>query len=222
LLGTVRPLRVIVLNMVSVLKRSATLSLFLFALSAQGAGTFFCCPDPNSGRRTCGDTLPEVCRGKAYKVISGDGTVLKEVGPPLTAEQKAEAAVLAKRKQEQDELAREQRRKDQALLDTYSSVKDIDVAQQQAESDLQHAIASANAQIDVIRDKRKRYEREAEFYKKKTVPPDIAKELRDADYSIKLLEETREVKRRDFQTIKEKYDSDRRRYLEITSRPTPR
>ena len=166
--------------------------------------------------------MPEVCRGKAYRVISGDGTVLKEVGPPLTAEQKAEAAVLAKRKQEQDELAREQRRRDQALLDTYSSVKDIDAAQQQAESDLQHSIASANAQIDVIREQRKKYEREAEFYKKKTVPADIAKELRNADYSIKLLEETREVKRRDFQTIKEKYDSDRRRYLEITNRTTPR
>jgi hypothetical protein len=37
-----------------------------------------------------------------------------------------------------------------------------------------------------------------------------------------LLEETREVKHRDYQTIKEKYDSDRRRYLEIVSRPTQR
>ena len=61
-----------------------------------------------------------------------------------------------------------------------------------------------------------------QFYKKKAIPADVAKELREADYSIKLLEETREVKRRDFQTIKAKYDSDRRRYLEIISRPAPR
>lgn len=214
--------RVIAQNTASVIKQAAALSLLLVTLTAQGAGMFFCCPDPSSGRRTCGDTLPEVCRGKAYKIISGDGTVLKEVGPPLTAEQKAEAAAVAKHKQEQEEIAREQRRKDQALLDTYSSIKDIDVAQQQAEADLQQAIASANAQIDVIRQQRKKYEREAEFYKKKAVPADVAKELREADYSIKLLEETREVKRRDFQTIKAKYDSDRRRYLEIISRPAPR
>ena len=214
--------RVIAQNTASVIKQAAALSLLLVTLTAQGAGMFFCCPDPGSGRRTCGDTLPEVCRGKAYKIISGDGTVLKEVGPPLTAEQKAEAAAVAKHKQEQEEIAREQRRKDQALLDTYSSIKDIDVAQQQAEADLQQAIASANAQIDVIRQQRKKYEREAEFYKKKAIPADVAKELREADYSIKLLEETREVKRRDFQTIKAKYDSDRRRYLEIISRPAPR
>ena len=74
----------------------------------------------------------------------------------------------------------------------------------------------------MIRQQRKKYEREAEFYKKKAIPADVAKELREADYSIKLLEETREVKRRDFQTIKAKYDSDRRRYLEIISRPAPR
>ncbi len=203
------------------LKQLTIFVLLLASLSAQGAGVFFCCPDPSSGRRTCGDSLPEVCRGKAYKVIGGDGTVLKEVGPPLSAEQKTEAAALAKRKQEQEDVVREQRRKDQALLDTYSSVKDIDVSQQQAEADLQHAITSANAQIDVIREQRKKYEREAEFYKKKAIPAEVAKGLREADYNIKLLEETREVKRRDFQTIKAKYDSDRRRYLEITSRPGP-
>jgi hypothetical protein len=201
-------------------KQLAALSLVFAALSAQGAGVFFCCPDTN-GRRTCGDTLPESCRGKAYKIINTDGTVLKEVGPPLTPEQKAEFAVQDKRRQELEALAREQRRKDQALLDTYSSIKDIDIAQKQAENDLKTAIAAENAQIDVIREQRKKYEREAEFYKKKSVPADIAKGLREADYSIKLLEDNVKLKQRDFETVKNKYDADRRRYIEITSRPAP-
>lgn len=205
----------------SVLKLLAALALVFSSLSTQGAGVFFCCQDSASGRRTCGDTLPEACRGKSYKVIDSEGNVLKDVGPPLTLEQKAAAAVLLRQKQEQENIAREQRRKDQALLDTYSSVKDIDAAQQQAEADLQHAIMVANSQIDVIREQRKKYEREAEFYKKKAVPAEISRELRDADYSIKLLEETREVKRRDFQAIKAKYENDRKRYLEILNRPTP-
>lgn len=206
----------------STAKQLFALSLLLATLSVEGAGNFYCCPDPLNGRRTCADTLPEACRGKAYKIIDGAGNVLKEVGPPLTAEQKAEAAVQARRKQEQEDIAREQRRKDQALLDTYSSVKDIDIAQQQAETDLQQAIAIANAQIDVIRQQRKKFENEAEFYKKKNMPAEVTKGLREADYGIKLLEETREVKRRDFQTVKVKYDNDRKRYLEITNRPPPR
>ena len=205
----------------SATKRLAFISLLLAAFSAQAAGNFFCCPDAN-GRRTCGDTLPDVCRGKAYRIIDGSGNVIKEVGPPLTAEQRTEAALLEKRRQEQDALAREQRRKDQALLDTYSSVKDIDAAQQQAETDLQRAIDSANAQIDVIREERKKYEREAEFYKKKNIPAELSKGLRETDYNIKLLEDMREIKRRDYQTVKNKYDSDRKRYLEIMSKPTTR
>lgn len=208
-------------NTVSATKRLAFISLLLAAFSAQAAGNFFCCPDAN-GRRTCGDTLPDVCRGKAYRIIDGSGNVIKEVGPPLTAEQRTEAALLEKRRQEQDALAREQRRKDQALLDTYSSVKDIDAAQQQAETDLRRAIDSANAQIDVIREERKKYEREAEFYKKKNIPAELSKGLRETDYNIKLLEDMREIKRRDYQTVKNKYDSDRKRYLEIMSKPTTR
>ena len=205
----------------SATKRLAFISLLLAAFSAQAAGNFFCCPDAN-GRRTCGDTLPDVCRGKAYRIIDGSGNVIKEVGPPLTAEQRTEAALLEKRRQEQDALAREQRRKDQALLDTYSSVKDIDAAQQQAETDLRRAIDSANAQIDVIREERKKYEREAEFYKKKNIPAELSKGLRETDYNIKLLEDMREIKRRDYQTVKNKYDSDRKRYLEIMSKPSTR
>ncbi len=193
----------------------------LAAFSAQAAGTFYCCPDAN-GRRTCGDTLPDVCRGKAYRIIDGAGNVIKDVSAPLTPEQKAEAALLEKQRQEQDALAREQRRKDQALLDTYSSVKDIDVSQQQAETDLQRAIDTANAQIDVIKEQRKKFERESEFYKKGSMPAEISKGLREADYNIKLLEETREIKRRDYQTVKAKYDSDRKRYLEIIKKPNTR
>ncbi len=200
-------------------KSLAVLLLALATPSVFGATTFFCCPDAN-GRRTCGDTLPEFCRGKAYKILNADGTVQKEVGPPLTAEQKAEAAREEKRRQLQEAIDREQQRKDQALLDTYSSVKDIDVAQKQAESDLQTAIAADSAQIQVLREQRKKFEREAEFYKKKTLPADVAKGLREADYSIKLIEDNLKLKRRDFETVKNKYEADRRRYLEITGRPS--
>lgn len=196
-------------------------SVLLASLQAQAGDTFFCCPDVN-GRRTCGDTLPEACRGKAYRIIDGTGNVIKEVGPPLTPEQKNEAILLERRRQEQDALAREQRRKDQALLDTYSSAKDIDIAQQQAEANLQRSIDSANLQITEIKLQRKKFEREAEFYKKNKMPPEVSKGLREADYNIKLLEDARAAKEREFETVKTKYDSERKRYLEIIRNPVRR
>lgn len=207
--------------MVSVLKHSAGLILLLAAFSTQaaapaGPGRFYCC----EGGRVCGDSLPEQCRGKAYRILDNGGNVLKEVGPPLTAEQKALATAEALRKKELEEHAREQRRKDQALLDTYATPQDIDLAQGKAEADINLAIKGAEERIAAARKQRKKFEDEAEFYKKKALPPDVAKGLRDADHEIKTQQELLDVKQGDAATIKAKYDADRKRYAELTGRTT--
>ncbi len=197
-------------------------SLVILALAASplfAAGEFYCCPDAASGRSICGDTLPEQCRGRAYRVIGNSGNVIKEVGPPLSAEQKAEQAAEARRKKQIDDAAREQRYKDQALLDTYAMPQDIDLAQSKAERDVNLAIQDTQARIDEARSKRKKFEAEAEFYKKKSMPADLTKELRTLEHEIKIQQELLEVKKREFDTIKAKYDADRKRYYEVTKRP---
>lgn len=204
--------------MASKTSRQVLLLATLAAAALPASANFYCCQDPGNGRRACGDTLPEICRGRAYKVLDQGGNVIKEVGPPLTVEQKAAQVEEARLKKEQEELLREQRRKDQALLDTYSSPKDIDLAQDKAEADVKLTIAGAEAQIDLIRKKRKKFEDEAEFYKKKTLPPEIDKGLQTTAHEIRLQEELRDLKKRDFATIKAKYDADRQRYLELTGR----
>ena len=206
--------------MVSVLKYSAGLIVMLAAISVNAAtpasGRFYCC----DGGRVCGDALPEQCRGKAYRILDSSGNLLKEVGPPLTVEQKARAAAEALRKKELEEQAREQRRKDQALLDTYATPQDIDLAQAKAESDVNLAIRGAEDRIAAARKQRKKFEEEAEFYKKKSLPPEVAKGLRDADHEIKTQQELLDVKKGDAATIKAKYDADRKRYAELTGRTT--
>jgi len=193
--------------------------IFLLATSVQAANEFYCCHDPSSGRRVCGDTLPEQCRGRAYRVLDSGGNIVKEVGPPLTAEQKAEQALENRRKKKQEEADRELRRRDQALLDTYSTPEDIDLAQKKAEADVNFAILAAIARIDTAQSKRKKLADEAEFYKKKTLPPDLDRELKAIDHEIRLQQELLDLKKKDFETIKAKYDADRKRYFELTRRP---
>ena len=205
--------------MVSVLKFSVSLVVLFAALPVQataptGPGRFFCC----EGGRICADSLPEQCRGKAYRILDSGGNLLKEVGPPLTPEQKAQAVAEAQRKKELEEHAKELRRKDQALLDTYATPQDIDLAQSKAEADVNLAIKAAEDRIAAARKTRKKFEDEAEFYKKKTVPPEVAKGLRDADHEIKTQQELLDVKQGDAATIKAKYDADRKRYAELTGR----
>ena len=199
------------------------LLLLLLATSAQAGGELYCCQDGN-GRRMCSDMLPDQCRGRPYKVLDSGGNVIKEVGPPLTAEERAMQAADNQRKKQLEEAAREQQRKDQALLDTYASPQDIDLSQRKAEADVNLAIAATQATIGTAMAKRKKLLDEAEFYRKKGLPPELDKNLRAVEHELKVEQELLDVKRHDFDLIRAKYDADRRRYQELTSghrRPVP-
>ena len=184
--------------------------------SAQAASEFYCCQDPANGRRVCGDTLPEQCRGRAYRILDSGGNIVKEVGAPLSPEQKAELILENKRRKQLEDAGREQRRRDQALLDTYTTAEDIDLAQKKAEADVNLAIQATNERIATAQKKRKKFADEAEFYKKKTLPPELEKDLRAIDHEIRLQQELIALKQKEFDTIKAKYDADRKRYFELT------
>jgi len=202
--------------MVSINKPAAGLAILLSALAlpvaAQQSNKLYCC----DGGRICADSLPVQCRGKAFRILDDKGNVIKEVGPPLTPEQKAQLVLEEKQRKEAEEKLKEQRRKDQALLDTYATLEDIDVAQRKAENDINLAIKDIEGKIEVSKKKRKKFEDEAEFYKKKTLPVEVAKGLGEADHEIKTQQELLAVKQGDLQTIKTKYDTDRKRYIELT------
>jgi hypothetical protein len=69
--------------------------------------------------------------------------------------------------------------------------------------------------IDEAKQRRKKFEDEAEFYKKRTLPPEVDKGLKDADYEIQAQENLIASKQKEFDIIKTKYDDDKRRYLEV-------
>lgn len=205
--------------MASTEKLFAGLVVLLAAVPAHAAAPatdrIYCC----EGNRFCSDSLPAQCRGKAYRILDRAGNTLQEVGPPMTPEQKAEAEAAAKRKKELEEQAKEQRRKDQALLDTYTSAQDIDRAQANAEADVSVAIKDANTRVETAQKQRKKLEQEAEFYKNKALPAELAKSLRAADQEIKTQQQLADVKKSELAAIKAKYDVDRKRFGELTGKP---
>jgi hypothetical protein len=194
------------------------LALLSLASTSEAAGEFYCCQEATSGRRICGDTLPEQCRGRAYRILDRAGNVIKEVGPPLTQEQKAEQAAENSQRKKKEEAAREQRRLDQALLDTYATPQDIDIAQRKAEDDVDLSIRNAQEYLESVQVKRQKLEAEAEFYQKKAMPPDLEKDLRAINHEIRLQQDLIATKQGELTTIHGKYDADRKRYFELTGR----
>jgi len=198
--------------------RSLLFPLALLAFGAQAAEDFFCCQDPATGRRICGDLLPVQCRGQAYQAFDRAGNLSREVGPPLTREQKAEQAAEAQRRGKQEAASRELRRKDQALLDTYAAPEDIDIAQQKMEGDVQLAIRNAEASLEAAKEKRRKLDAEAEFYLKKTMPGELQRDLRASDHELRTQQELLDMKRAELAAVRAKYDIDRKRYFELTGR----
>jgi hypothetical protein len=190
------------------------------AVPAAGAesGRLYCCTDA-SGMYVCGDILPQACYGRAYRELGANGRTLREFAAPLSAEQRAEqrarqAAEEERRKQEAI-VQKEQQLKDEALLATYSNLNDLEALRKRALGDANQVIGNAEARIAEIRAQRKKYEDEAEFYQKKTVPPEIEKGLADTEFEIKAQESIIEAKKKDLTDIEAKFEEDRKRFLDL-------
>lgn len=199
--------------------RLLMLGLVLGAASTTtvAAGKLFCCVD-SSGKQECGDILPQVCYGRAYREIGESGRTARMVEAPLTAEQRAQRAAEEERQRAEEAAIKDQQRKDQALLNTYGSERDIEAMRARAQADVYKSIKAAEDKIAEIRALRKKYEDEAEFYKKKQLPPEVRKGLSDADFEIKAQESVIESKKKDLETIRVKYDEDRRRFIDLSRR----
>ena len=195
-----------------------TLALLLgLGTQALAAGNLFCCIDTNC-KQICGDLLPQACYGRAYREIGDSGRTLRNVEAPLTAEQRAQRAVEDEKRKAEEAARREQQRKDQALLNTYGNERDIEAMRTRAQDDVQKSIKAAEVKISEIRAQRKKFENEAEFYKRKKMPADVQKGLSDADFEIKAQESIIEAKTKELEIIRQKYDEDKRNFIDLSKR----
>ena len=203
-------------------RRLAALTLLLgLSSAATAAGQFFCCNDAN-GKQVCGDILPHECIGRAYRELGGSGQTVRHVEAPQTPEQRAQRAAEEEKRKIEEDKRKEQQRKDQALLNTYGNEQDISLMRERAEADIHKSIKTSEIKIVEIRTLRKKFENEAEFYKKKAMPAEIQKGLADTEFEVKAQESIIESKKKDMVVIKKKYDEDLRRYMELSRRAPAR
>ncbi len=194
------------------------MALVLLALpagaQAQGGGTIYCCDDGN-GRPACGDVLPAACYGRAYREISPQGTVRRHVAAPLTREEVARRDAEAQRRRVEAERLLKQRRVDEALLETYKSLEDIDVRQERALAEVERSIEAPLAREAELREERARIDTEIAAYAGRALPRELATRVRLVDGELASHRTVIEAKRREMDAIRERFAKDRRRYAEL-------
>src|SRR5258706_11902906 len=73
----------------------------------------------------CGDKVPPEFQDNATKELNKRGVTVNQSAPAMTAEQKRAQQAELDRKAAEEQKVAEQRRKDRALLDTFSTEKEI-------------------------------------------------------------------------------------------------
>lgn len=185
------------------------------ASAAQSTGrTIYCC-DVN-GQPVCGDILPAACYGRAYREISPFGSVRRHVPAPLTAEEIERRDEAIRRRKEAEAAALKQRRLDQALLETYPDAAEIEIRRDRALSELDRTIADLRVRETELLSRKVKLAEEVESHRGQTLPRGLVEDLINVDGEIVAQRSIIDAKLRERESIRLRFDEDRRRYRELT------
>jgi hypothetical protein len=204
--------------MIMHIRTKLSLASFVLAMAAlptaAHAARMFCCED-EKGARNCGDALPEACRNRAYNEFNERGIKVRSVEAPLTEAQQAVRDAEMKKKKEEDRLALEQKRRDQALMSTYATDKDLDVARDRQVAEAERAVKQAQEKLDVANKGKTKIAKDLEFYKGKALPADLKDSVKRNEAEIAAQQKVVESKLKEIEDIKARFETDKKRLREL-------
>lgn len=175
------------------------------------------------GKTYVGSTLPPQCSGQAVDQLNKDGQVVKRTEAMLTPEQRAaKEGDLRLAREKEEEAARkdkEETRKNKALLSTYGSEKDIDIARSRALADNEGAVKETQAKIVQFEKVGVTVRKELEFYTKGKPPAKVTQDIQNNDIDLKAQQNLLAAKMKEVEGINAKYAEDKRRFIELTKGP---
>lgn len=200
------------------------LLLVLALVAAPAAHAAFKCKD-EKGVTHIGDTPPAACASVVMYEVTPSGTVLRKIDPTPTGDQLKARMEEEARAKEAAKAAAEQRRKDVALLATYSSEKDIDVSRDLNLKPIEGRIKSAQDRTAAVGKREQELEAEMEFYKAgkgkgaatkaRAAPAQLVADLERVKGEKVSLAKSIQDYEKEMQQVRERYDSDKKRWLEL-------
>ena len=202
------------------------IALLLIAGFAPAAFAAYKCVD-EKGVTRIGDTPPAECANVVMYEVSRSGAVLKKIDPTPTADQLKARNEDAAKKALADKAAAEQKRKDMALLNTFSAEKEFDVTRDRQIEPINGRMKQASERLAKIEARQKAIDEEMEFYKagkkkaagaKAAEPPHmLVSENERLLHEKKVLEDSLVKGEKDIEQIKARFDMDKKRWVALKS-----
>lgn len=203
------------------------LALLLSVAPMAQAQKIVCWKDKTGKVVGCGDRVPPEFQQNESKTLNERGiTVQTTVSAQEAARLKEEAQKKAVLKAEEDRQIAEQRRQDSALVNTYTSEKEIDQRRDREVQVVDLQLAQLKASLkNAIEAEATAQKRNADIVKSgKTVAPPLAEELARAVDGRKRIEARIQEKENDKAAINKRYADQKARYIELrggNTAPTP-
>ncbi len=197
-----------------------SLPLFaLFLLSLPVHAKSIKCVD-SKGTTHYGDTIPQECADRPVSELDDKGVPLKENPANMTPEERRAMELEVQKEASEAQKNMEQGRRDSALLGTYSSEAEIDMARNRNVQQLSLSLGNVESRLKAAKDKLDQYSAQAGNYARsnKPVPADLSQNIAAAKKEYSDLSVERAQKQQDLDAMKAKYDADRKRYRELTQK----
>lgn len=188
----------------------------LAALPLSAAAQSYRCVGKD-GKKHYGQAVPPQCIGQPTEQLNSQGMVVRRIDAQASAADQAAKAKEAEEKRKRDVILKEESRKNKALLSTYTSEADIELARKRALEENQKAVKETETRIGTLKKRQVDLKKEMEFFQGKNKPPaKMEQEMKDNDFSVGTQENLLAQKKKEVDSINAKYDEDKKRYIELT------
>ena len=173
----------------------------------------------DKGTTHYGETIPPEYAHKDRSELDKSGRVIEKKEVLTPEERRAnEQADIKKRGDEQAEL--ERKRRDKALVNTYSNEQEIDLARNRNLQQIEARINSINSRLKMANDNLLAFQKEAEARAKagKKIYPSLQEDLKESQARSARLQQDLEKAKAEKATLDARYDADKARYKELTGK----
>lgn len=196
------------------LERAAAALLLSLALASSHAAMYKWVDE--NGRVQYSDK-PPADQGKGAVKMTNRGIVIEKIEPGITPEEKkAREEELARRKEEELKAA-EQRKQDKALLQSFTSVEEIDMKSDREVQAIEAMIANLRGQersaAERLADDRRRLD--GYVRRKKPPPESMHEDIRQSEAQVQLIRDELERRQQEIAATRTKYQALRKRYQQL-------
>ncbi|MDO8811799.1 MAG: DUF4124 domain-containing protein [Gallionella sp.] len=173
----------------------------------------------DKGTTHYGETIPPEYANKNRTELGKAGRVVekKEV---LTPEERRANEQAEAKKRTDEEAVFESKRRDKALVNTYSNEKEIDLARSRNLQQIEARVNSINSQVKTANDNFMAFQKESGALTKagKPIPQTLKDDLQESQARLNKLKQDLEKANTEKTVIEARYDSDKARYKELTGK----